>query len=313
MRGGTGMRIAIMGSGGIGGYFGARLAKGGADVIFIARGRHLEAMRRDGLLIESAQGNIHVPDVQATDDPASVGMADLVMVGVKLWDTEEAAEAVLPLARAGAAVVSFQNGVQKDDILRAVVGEAALMGGVSYIAASIARPGVIAHVGHMQRLVFGEFDGSRSARAEAFLTACQRGGIDAELHPDIRRATWEKFVFLVGLSATTSGVRRPVGVVRANETSRALLLDVMREVVAVGRARGVDLAPDFPENRLAFIDTLPAAMTSSMHGDLERGSRLEVDWLSGGVVRMGADLGVPTPLNRAIVALLAPHAAGAAA
>ena len=279
------MRIAIMGAGGIGGYFGGRLAEGGADVVFIARGEQLAAFRMDGLRIKSTLGDLHLPRVLATDDPRTLGRVDLVLIGVKLWDTEAAARAIAPLVSGETAVVSFQNGVEKDDMMRNVLGDAAVMGGVSYIAAAIAEPGVIAHNGTMQRLVFGEYDGRRSARAEAFLEACRRAKIDAELNTDIRRAIWEKFVFLVGLSGTTATMRAPIGPIRSNSQSRTFLLDVMREVVAVGRAKGVALDADYAESRLAFCDTLPETMTSSMAVDMERGNRLEIPWLSGAVVR----------------------------
>ncbi len=299
-----------MGAGGIGGYFGGRLAEGGVDVAFIARGAHLAALRTDGLRIKSKLGDLHLPKVLATEDPRTLGRVDLVLLGVKLWDTEVAALAIAPLVSGETAVVSFQNGVEKDDVLRNVLGDAAVMGGVSYIAAAIAEPGVIAHNGTMQRLVFGEYDGRRSTRSEAFLEACQSAKIDAELSGDILRAIWEKFVFLVGLSGTTATMRAPIGPIRSNPQSRAFLLDVMREVVAVGRAKGVGLDADYAENRLAFCDTLPETMTSSMAVDMERENRLEIPWLSGGVVKFGAVVGAPTPLNRAIADILALHAEG---
>lgn len=307
------MRIAIMGSGGIGGYFGAKLAQGGAEVSFIARGAHLAAMRADGLRVESAGGVIELPAVRATDDPVTIGPVDLVLLGVKLWDTEAALRAIEPLTHSGAAVVSFQNGVQKDDQLRAALGADVVIGGVSYVAAAIARPGVISQTGAMQRLVFGELDGSRSGRVDALLEACRAGGIDAEVSDDIKLATWQKFVFLVGISGLTASTRLSIGPVRENPDSRALLLDTMREVVAVGRALGVELAEDFAENRLAFCDGLPAAMKASMLNDLERGNRLELPWLSGGAVELGHGVGVPTPCNRALAGILAPHAAGRSA
>jgi 2-dehydropantoate 2-reductase len=184
------------------------------------------------------------------------------------------------------------------------------MGGVGYIATAIARPGVVKHTGTMQRLVFGEYDGRRSSRAEALLEACRRGGIDAELSGDIRRQIWEKFVFLVALSGTTTTMRVPIGPIRSNPRTRAFLLDLMREAVAVGRAHGVALPEDYAEKRLAFCDGLPEDMTSSMHHDLQRGNPLEVEWLSGGVVQLGAKVGVPTPANRAVWDILALHAAG---
>jgi 2-dehydropantoate 2-reductase len=248
--------------------------------------------------------------VHATDDPSALGSVDVVLIGVKLWDTEEAARAVSGIIGPATAVLSLQNGVQKDDVLRRILGDGPILGGVCYIAARIDRPGVINHTGTIQKLVFGEYDGRHSARADALLEACLRGGIDAELSLDIRKAIWEKFVFLVGLSATTTTVRLPIGRIRRDPRTRQLLLDVMREAVAVGRAQGVALPADYAEDRLAFCDGLPAEMTSSMHNDLERGNRLEVDWLSGAVVELGRAAGVPTPVNRAVSDILALHANG---
>jgi 2-dehydropantoate 2-reductase len=196
-----------MGSGGVGGYFGARLAQGGCDVCFIARGAHLAALRERGLVVESKLGDVRLHSVQATDDPATLGPVDVVLIGVKLWDTERAVRLISPIVGPLTVVLSLQNGVQKDDVLRSLLGDDPILGGVCYIAASVSRPGVITHTGTMQKLVFGEYGGRRSARAEALLEACERGGIDAELSPDIRRAIWEKFVFLVGLSAVTTTIR----------------------------------------------------------------------------------------------------------
>jgi len=230
------MKIAIMGSGGVGGLFGAHLVRGGADVTFIARGAHLAAMRANGILIEGAPGgDVHVPHVQATDDPASLGPVDLVLFAVKLGATAAAIEAIRPLVGPDTGIVSFQNGVLKDDYLRAAFDEKHVFGGVGYVGSAIDRPGVIKQAGTLQRLVFGEFDGRRSSRVEAFLAACRAGGINAEIADDISRAIWEKFVFLVGLSGTTATMRVPIGPIRANPQTRALLLDLMREVVAVGR------------------------------------------------------------------------------
>lgn len=304
------MKIAIMGSGGVGGYFGARLAKAGAEVSFIARGAHLAAMREHGLKVESELGDIHLPKVSVTEDPRTIGKVDLVLFSVKLRDTEPAAQSIKPLFGPDTGIVSFQNGVQKDDILRAVFGDRPVMGGVAYIATTIGCPGVIKQTGTLQRMVFGEYDGRRSPRAEAFLAACLKGGINAELSADIRRQIWEKFVFLVALSGTTTTMRQPIGPIRANPQTRAFLLDIMREAVKVGRAHGVALPEDYAEQRLAFCDSLPEDMTSSMHHDLERGNPLEVQWLSGGVVQLGEKVGIPTPANRAVWDILALHAAG---
>ena len=304
------MRVAVMGSGGLGGYFGALLARGGADVSFIARGGHLEAMRRGGLRVDGGPDPFHLEQVNATDDPEEVGPVDLVMVCVKLWDTEAALRQLRPLVGPATALVSFQNGVLKDSYLRAAFDDSQLIGGVAYVATTVSEPGVIRRTGPLQRLIVGEFDGRRSARVEAFRSACVAGGINAEISSDIRREIWEKFVFLTGLSATTTTMRVPIGPIRENPQSRALLLDIMREVVAVGRAHGVPLPEDYAEQRLKFADGVAPDMTSSMYHDLERGNRLEVRWLSGGVVELGHEAGVETPLNRAVAAILAVHANG---
>jgi 2-dehydropantoate 2-reductase len=308
------MRVVMMGSGGVGGFFGGLLAAAGHDVSFVARGAHLEAMRRDGLTIEKDTGApVRIAAVRASDDPAELGPADIVVISVKLWDTEAAAKAVKPIVGRETGVVSLQNGVIKDDILRREFAPAQVMGGVGYVATHIARPGVIRQTGTMQRVVVGEYDGRLSERARWLRDALAEVGVKAELSDDIRRAIWEKYVFLVGLSATTTTMRRPIGAVRANPRTRAFLLEIMREAVAVGRAHGVALPADFADNRLAFADTLPHDMTSSMHHDLERGNRLEVDWLSGGVVELGRQAGVATPMNRAVSDILALHSAGRAA
>jgi len=304
------MRIAVMGTGGVGGYFGARLAQGGSDVVFIARGAHLAALREHGLTVESKLGDVTLPTVQATDDPSTLGSVDVILIGVKLWDTEAAGRAISTIVGPTTTVLSLQNGVQKDDVLRLILGSEPLLGGVSYISSTIARPGVISHTGTVQKLVFGEYDGRRSARAEALLEACRQGEIDVELSLDIRKSIWEKFVFLVGLSAATTTIRLPIGPIRTNPRTRKFLLDIMREVVAVGRAHGVALDAEYAEDRLAFYDGLPAEMVSSMYHDLERGNRLEVDWLSGAVVELGEVAGVPTPLNRAVSDILALYANG---
>jgi 2-dehydropantoate 2-reductase len=304
------MRIAIIGSGGVGGYFGARLARGGADVTFLARGAHLAAMRTRGIAIEGPD-EIRINPVRATDDPADIGVADLVLFAVKLWDTEAVLEQIRPVMGPDTAVISFQNGVLKDNYLRAHYNDHQIMGGVGYVATTIDRPGVIRQTGPMQRLIFGEFDGHRSARSEAFLQACLKGGINAELSPDIRREIWQKFVFLVGLSGTTTTMGVPIGPIRSNAQTRQFLLDIMREVVAVGRAHGVDLPADYAERRLALADDVAPDMTSSMHHDLQRGNRLEVRWLAGGVVELAKQVGVATPLNRAVADILALREAGA--
>ena len=307
------MKILVMGSGGVGGFYGGRLAHAGYDVTFVARGAHLAAMRDHGLLIENeAQGNIHVTPVKVTDDPASTGTPDLILFAVKLWDTEAVARALKPIVGPHTAVLSLQNGVVKDDSLGKIFGASALMGGVAYVGTHIARPGVIHQVGTLQRLVFGEYDGKKSERAQTLLAALLKAGIQAELSDDIRRTLWEKYTFLVGLAGATASMRTTIGPVRENAQTRAFLHDLMKETVAVGRALGVKLPENYADDRLKFADSVPATMDSSLHHDLRNGNRLEVEWLAGGVVQLGKKAGVPTPCNRAVWDVLALHANGQA-
>ncbi|MBV9969183.1 MAG: 2-dehydropantoate 2-reductase [Xanthobacteraceae bacterium] len=306
------MRVAVMGSGGVGGYFGARLAKGGADVIFVARGAHLAAMRERGLSVTGPEA-FTLAQVDATEDPTTIGNVDLVIFAVKLWDTEDALARIKPVVGAQTTVISFQNGVLKDEMLAKAFGAGRIMGGVCYVATSIAAPGVIARVGPLERLVIGEFDGKATPRAQRLLEAFRAGGVHAELAADIRREIWQKFVFLVALSGTTTTMRSTIGPIRENPQTRRFLLDLMREVVAVGRAHGIDLAEDYAEQQLALADRVAPDMTSSMHHDIERGNRLEVRWLAGAVVELGRARNIATPLNRAVADILVLREAGTAA
>ncbi|HZR03065.1 MAG TPA: 2-dehydropantoate 2-reductase [Burkholderiales bacterium] len=291
------MKIAVVGAGGVGGYFGARLAASGEDVWFIARGKHLEAMRKDGLRVLSANGDLTIQSVQATDDPGQVGYADVVMIAVKLWSTEEALSQARPLVGPRTAVVSFQNGVLAADLIGARYGFERTLGGVSNIGAAIEAPGVIRHTGTMAILSFAELDGRRSDRVEALRQACERAKIEVRVPNDIRKAIWEKFVSLVALSSMTCLTRLPVGPIRDDPDTRALTISLMEEVVAVGRAKGVALDADTAAERMGWIDKLPRHMVASMLGDLERGNRLELPWLAGNVVEMGKELGISTPAN----------------
>jgi len=292
-----------MGSGGLGGYFGALLARGSSEVAFVARGAHLAAMRSRGLRVDP--GLVHIDPVRVTDDPHEIGVVDVVLVCVKLWDTQDALARIAPMVGSHTAVVSFQNGVLKEDLLTEAFGAERVLGGVAYVATTVSEPGVITKTGPLERLVFGELDGSMSLRVDTLLAACRAGGIAAEASSEISLEIWKKFVFLVGLSATTTTMRLPIGPIRSNPQARELLLDLMREVVAVGRARGVPLPADYADQRMAFADGVSPDMTSSMHHDLERGNRLEVPWLSGAVVELGRSVAVPTPLNRAVADILA--------
>ena len=222
-------RFAIMGSGAVGGYFGGRLAAAGFDVVFIARGAHLAAIRARGLAIESALGDVRIDPAKATDSPAEVGPVDVVLFATKLWDTESAGAACRPLIGPRTAVISLQNGVEAEARLAAMLGPAHVMGGVAQIAAAIAAPGRIEHTGGFANIIFGEIDGRRTARAEALLAALTEAGIGAALADDIVKAIWEKFVFLVGLSGVTGVTRRTIGPIREEPRSRALLTEIVAE------------------------------------------------------------------------------------
>lgn len=304
------MRIAVMGAGGVGGYFGARLAQGGHDVAFVARGRHLAALAGRGLAVRSALGDIHLPKTVATDDPSTLRPADIVLFAVKLWDTESAALAARPLVADGGVVVPFQNGVGSIERIGGIVGARQVMGGVAQIAATIAEPGVIVHTGTMARLRFGAVLPEQRPAAEALLAACRGAGIDAELVDDIRRALWEKFVFLSAFSGLTSVTRQPIGVLRTDPELRSTLEAAMREAWAVGRAQGVALADDFVARQLQFTDGLPAEMKSSMLNDLLAGNRLEAPWLSGAVARMATAAGIAAPVSATLYAALKPYCGG---
>ena len=302
-------RFAIMGSGG-GGYFGARLAAAGSDVTFIARGAHLDAIRTVGLRVESPLGDVTLHPAQATDRPGEIGPVDVVLFATKLWDTEVAGEACRPLMGPDTAVVSLQNGVDAEDSLAAILGAGHVMGGVSQIAAVIERPGVIKHNGDFATIIFGERDGVTTPRAEALRDALTDAGIKTILSDDINKVIWQKFIMLVGLSALTTVTGQSIGPIRNNVETKHLLEQVMTETAAVAGARGIADSDEILAKTLTFLDGLPDAMTSSMAGDRKRGNRLELDWLSGAVARIGAEAGGATPANQFIVAALRLDAGG---
>ena len=303
------MRIAAMGAGGVGGYFGARLQQAGHEVVFFARGRHLQAIQENGLSVESPHGSVRLR-AQVFADPAQVKPVDVVLFAVKLWDTESAAQQIRPIVGPDTVVIPFQNGVESIDRLRKVLPERAVMGGSAYIATHIKSPGVIEHTGQMARIQFGPLLDSQRNVAQAFLEACGKAGIQAEIPPDIVKANWEKFVFLVGLSSATAVARAPIGVVRADPDLRWLFEQAMRETWKVGRARGVALAENFVDERLKFADGLHADMRASLLHDLEAGGKLEAPWLCGAVARMAREAGIDAPVNRAVFAALKPYVDG---
>jgi 2-dehydropantoate 2-reductase len=299
-----------MGAGGVGGYFGARLAQAGDDVTFVARGRHLAALREHGLAIRSANGDVTIAKPRVTEDPTMVGPVDVVMFTVKLWDTEAAAARCAPLVRDGGVVIPFQNGVESIERIGSVLGRDRVMGGVAFIAATIAEPGVIAHTGTMARLRVGATMRSQEPTARAFASACRAAQIDCEIVEDIRVALWAKFAFLVALSGLTSISRQPIGVIRSDPDMRAALEAAIRETWTLGRERGVALPDDFVVQQLAFADGLPHEMTSSMANDLAAGNRLEAPWLAGAVVRMAREANVAAPVNATVYAALKPYLDG---
>ena len=304
------MRIAVMGAGGVGGYFGARLAHAGHDVAFVARGAHLAAMRERGLTVRSAHGDVHLPQPTVTDDPSTLGWFDAVLFAVKLWDTETAAAAIKPLLAAGGVVIPFQNGVESIERIGAVVGREQVMGGVAYIAARIAEPGVIVHTGTMARLLFGAVLPSQQDAARELLAVCKAAGIDADVADDIQTALWIKFGFLVALSGMTAATRQPIGVIRADVDLRATFEAAIREVWELARARGIVLPDDFVAQQMRFGDGLPAEMRASMLNDLEAGNRLEAPWLSGAVARMAREAGRAAPVNATLYAAVKPYCLG---
>jgi 2-dehydropantoate 2-reductase len=304
------MRIAVIGAGGVGGAFGAALAKAGADVTFVARGAHLKAMLADGLRIESPRGDTHLLPTQATDDPATIGPVDYVLFCVKLWDVEQAGEAIKPLIGPGTAVITLQNGIDSHERLVPVLGSAAVMPGVAQISATIAAPGLLRQTGTFMRLVFGEADGTLSPRGEAFLAMCQKAGFDATHSNQILTELWMKFILLASNAAMTAATRKPIGLLREDPEIAPMFERVYAEVAAVGRAKGIKLPGDAVEKVLGFNRNAPPAMMASMAHDLIKGNRIELPWLSGKVVALGRELGVPTPTHEVLYAILKPYAMG---
>ncbi len=303
------MRIAIVGSGGVGGYFGGRLAAAGTDVTFLARGAHLDAMRARGLRIDSPKGNLHLPSVKAESDPAAVGPVDVVFFAVKLYDTESALSLLPPLVGPRTVVVGFQNGVETVGTLTRAVGAPHTAGGVSYVSAVIAEPGVIRHTA-MDHLIFGMPDGSPSPQLESLLEACRPAGFQVTLSRDITVDIWTKFVRISVFSAMTAVTRSPIGVIVNDPELLEMLKAAARETLAVAHARGVRVAGTIDEDVAVAYKALPPQAKASMLEDLERGRRIELPWLSGAVVRLGREVGVPTPIHSFISTVLKPYVDG---
>jgi 2-dehydropantoate 2-reductase len=304
------MRIAAMGAGAIGGYIGARLAAAGADVTFIARGAHLAAIRRDGLKVVSPLGDLVVAPAAATDDPAAVGVVDVVLLATKLYDVEAAARAIGPLIGDETAVVCLQNGVDAPDIVSRLYGESRVVGGVVMINGEITAPGVIRH-NALNRLTVGELDGRDSARVARLVALANQAGIETASTQDIRLEIWRKLLVLAPMAALSAMTRVALARIRAHEDTWQLAELGMHEVVAVGNAQGVRLTEEDVRRTLAFVQGMPATWRASLAVDLEQGRRLETAWLAGAVARLGRARGIETPFHRVALGVLAPHAAGA--
>jgi 2-dehydropantoate 2-reductase len=307
------MRIGVMAAGAVGAYFGGRLAAGGHDVVFFARGSNLAALRQNGLKIISVKGDAVLPKVNATDDPKSVAPVDVVLFAVKLWDTEAAGEQTRPIVGRETRVITLQNGVDSVERLAPILGRDNAVGGIAYIATVISAPGVISHTSDFAQMRCGRVDGKPDAKLAAFADAAMKAGVDISLTDTIETDRWKKFVFLVTLSGMTSATREPLGKILADPDTRSMFQAVMQEVVAVGRAKGVALPPDFVEERMTYAATTPFGFKASMAHDLDRGNRMELDWLAGRVVSLGRELGVPVPMNTAVYAVLKLHRMGKSA
>jgi 2-dehydropantoate 2-reductase len=307
------MKFAILGSGAVGGYYGARLARAGHEVAFIARGPHLAAMRERGLQIRSPLGDF-VTKVRAEKDTARVGPVDLVLVAVKAYDNATAIPLIAPLLDSGTAVLTLQNGVDSVSDVAAVAGEARTLGGTTYIGTALESPGVVVQTGTHRRVVFGEVFGDLSKvseRVSRIQSAMAGADIQAEGVADARIPIWEKFIFLATLAGFTGAARLPVGPVWADPFTRARFLDGAREIEKIARAEGIAVAPDVVDRIAPYVEGIPGSMRSSMLIDLSQGKRIEVEALQGSVVRRGIKLGIPTPIMATLYAVLKLHANGA--
>jgi 2-dehydropantoate 2-reductase len=305
------MRIAIMGAGAIGGYYGAKLAQAGHELAFITRGEHLRAIREKGLALTGPAGDAVISNAQATDNPADIAPVDVVLFCVKLYDTEDAARAIAPLLAKGGVCITLQNGVDAHERIGAIVGPERVMGGLALVSALIEAPGVIRYNARAGSIRFGETDGGVSERATRFRDACSGAGINAEVVTDIRAALWHKFVGLSVNAALNSVVRQPAGVCYHDPDLIELARQGFSEGAAVAKALGVKLPEDIVAQQLKNHQNFPPGMYASMYHDLARGRRLELDSLSGLIVRKGRELGVPTPFHAMAYACLKPYLDGA--
>jgi 2-dehydropantoate 2-reductase len=304
------MRVAVMAAGAVGGYFGGRMAAAGNDVAFIARGAHGDAIRRDGLKIESALGDLHLRNVNVTDDPKQVGPVDVVLFAVKLWDTETAGEQTRALVGPNTCVITLQNGVDSVERLAPILGDEATIAGTTYVVTNIARPGAIRHTGTVAKIHCGRLDGHPDAVLAGYVEQMKAAGIDVTPTSDMLLEIWKKFVLLSGTSGITASTRQPFGVIHDDADMRAFFFRLMHETMAVGLAAGVEFPPDFPAELERSVAGFPPMMKASMANDLHAGNRLELDWLAGKVVALGHKYGIPTPAQEAVYAILKPYRMG---
>ena len=299
------MKIAAMAAGAVGGYFGARLAADGHDVFFIARGANREAMEKNGLKIESVHGDLHLPKVNVTDDPKTVGPVDVVLFAVKLWDTEKAAELTKPMVGPNTRVITVQNGVDSVERLSPILGADKVAGGVAYIATVIEAPGLIKQTSQFCGLRFGRTDNKPDPVLEAFAAAGKKAKCDLDVSKDIQAERWEKFIFLTAMAGATASRRSSIGPIIAQPDGLALFRNLMEEARAVGKAAGTEIGADYIESRMKFLaGQVNPNMKASMAHDLERGNRLELDWLNGKVAALGDKYGIDTPASDEVVAKL---------
>jgi 2-dehydropantoate 2-reductase len=306
------MKIAAMAAGAVGAYFGGRMQAGGHDVAYIARRAHLDALRKDGLKIESVHGDLHLPKVNATPDPKEVGPVDIVLFAVKLWDTETAAEMAKPLVGPKTRVITLQNGVDSYERVSAILGKEATCPGTAYIAAVLGGPSVMRHTSKFATMRVGRMDGKPDAKLAAFVEAAKAANIDIQPQDDMNRERWQKFIFLSSMAGVNCMMREPIGKVLADPDTRAFYRKLMEECLAVGQKSGAKVPNSWIDDRMTFSDNAPPGMKASMLHDLEAGNRLELDWLTGKIVALGKELGVPTPGSEAVYAAVKLHRMGSA-
>ncbi len=303
------MRIAVIGAGGVGGYFGARLAAAGHEVSFLVRGVQLEVLQTNGLSVRSGRGDLQLDKVRASDDPEELGSHEVVLFAVKAYAIDGALAPLTSLLGSDGWVISLQNGgVAPSDRVAAAVGVERTVGGAAYISAHLRAPGVVEHTPGPAGIAIGELDGGLSERVEAFAALAHAAGIDVEVSADIRTALWGKFAFICALAGATATSRVPIGEVRSSEAGQALLHGLVSEAAAVAWADGAALDPDYVEKTIGLLNSLPPGMRSSLYEDLANGRVMELDSLHGELVRRADALGVAVPVTRTVLAVLEPSA-----